>query len=109
MRPLQVTWPKEQTAVRRFRLIQVTMLALLVTAAGCDAILGIPGDLHPATTSTGSGTLVLHEGHLGTLPATAIQAGALRVSDQAIEGREKVCAGDLCVWGSLSTKGKEEP
>lgn len=105
------------TLVRQFT---VLALWLLGTATGCADVLGIPGDLQPATTTTATGPLVLRDGRFGTLPVQPAAVGTLRLAEQALENAQPVvpnqpagpgrtCTkdGSLCVTGGLWAKGTE--
>jgi hypothetical protein len=84
------------------------LAALVSAAAGCDAILGIPGELRDKEAGAG----VLRDGRLGTVHGGAVAAEGLRLSGAALTRRApdspgKACAGALCVTGSLDTRGGE--
>lgn len=99
----------------------IAALACVVAlGAGCDAILGIPGQLDPLPGAGGAGGgapggLVLREGRLATQPGgplTAAGSPALRVTNGAFEAAG-ACAmidgEDVCVRGGLTAAGTLDP
>ena len=87
------------------------ILAVLLAGAGCADVWGIPGDLKPSTTTESPGPIILRDGRLSTLPAPPANVGALRISQQALEHRERTCTQDqtLCVTGGLTSRGRTAP